>query len=169
MNTTKHLFIVRSLSGGGKSTLAKQIAEREQCYHLEADMYFVHDGVYKFNAKELGHAHKWCYDMVEKYLVLDGKVVVSNTFTTLRELLSYFRLAAKNEPCLVSVLEPSTLWKYDVTECFKRNTHNVPIHVLEAQLARWVEIPEGLYDSSDLLEKYERIARETSAAASTLR
>lgn len=52
----KELFLLRGLPGAGKSTLAKTIGGK----HFEADMYFIKDGEYKFEADKLKMAHNWC-------------------------------------------------------------------------------------------------------------
>ena len=74
----KELFLLRGLPGSGKSTLAKSLVGE----HFEADMYFVRDGEYKFDANKLSNAHKWCKISVEECMNLRyNRVIVSNTFT----------------------------------------------------------------------------------------
>lgn len=77
------LILVRGLPGSGKSTHARVIAnEIFRCARIEADMYFVKDGEYLFDASKLGEAHKWCLDNTRELLSDGVSVVVSNTFTT---------------------------------------------------------------------------------------
>ena len=40
----KELILLRELPGAGKSTLAKRVCNQ----HIEADMFFMKDGEYKF-------------------------------------------------------------------------------------------------------------------------
>jgi predicted kinase len=88
----KSLFLLRGLPGSGKSTLAKSIGGS----HVEADMYFMEDGVYRFNAADLKHAHAWCRDTTETAMKKGGdKVIVSNTFTQEWEMVAYYELAEK--------------------------------------------------------------------------
>jgi predicted kinase len=86
----KELFLLRGLPGSGKSTLAKSLGGE----HIEADMFFMKDGEYKFDATMLKHAHNWCHDVVEHWMENgEERIIVSNTFTTEWEMEYYFRLA----------------------------------------------------------------------------
>jgi predicted kinase len=88
----KELFLLRGLPGSGKSTLAKSLGGE----HFEADMYFVRDGEYKFDANKLSNAHKWCKVSVEECMNLGyNRVIVSNTFTQEWEMKPYYELAEK--------------------------------------------------------------------------
>lgn len=61
--------------------------------HLEADQYFYKEGVYNFDATKLHQAHQQC--LMEARECLEGfhSIIVSNTFTTRKELQPYFTLA----------------------------------------------------------------------------
>lgn len=85
------LYIIRGIPGSGKSTFARKMIERHVAHtYFEADMYFMdQDGNYNFDRTKLGAAHKWCYDMTTRALSQGKTVVVSNTFTTMRELQPY--------------------------------------------------------------------------------
>ena len=92
------LILVRGLPGSGKSTIAKQLAESHSVWHLEADQYFMVDGKYKFDVYKLRQAHEWCQESTRLKLEgikmgLGDTVVVSNTFTTIKELRPYFDIA----------------------------------------------------------------------------
>ena len=93
---SKKLYLLRGLPGSGKSTLAKSLTSGSRQSHYEADMYFVEDGVYKFNASRLNIAHTWCLTMVKSDMH-DGVplIVVSNTFTKEWEMQPYYELAEK--------------------------------------------------------------------------
>lgn len=87
----KELFLVRGLPGSGKSTFAKTLGGE----HIEADMFFMKDGEYKFDATLIRHAHNWCHEVVENWMEDSiERIVVSNTFTTEWEMDFYFTLAA---------------------------------------------------------------------------
>ncbi len=89
-------IIVRGLPGSGKSTIAKQIALDSDMFHYEADMYFVDkQGNYDFDQTKLGSAHMWCQRMVESRISDGMDVIVSNTFTTCKEMKPYFEIAKK--------------------------------------------------------------------------
>jgi predicted kinase len=85
----KQLILLRGLPGSGKSTLAKLICNQ----HVEADMYFIQDGEYKFDATKLKQAHEWCHNKTEEWLKTGYNVAVSNTFTQEWEMMPYFTLA----------------------------------------------------------------------------
>jgi predicted ABC-type ATPase len=85
------LYLIRGVSGAGKSTFARKIAEEFQCNHWEADMYFndPKTGEYNFNAAHLGQAHGWCYHNFMMDVVGNKDVIVSNTSTTEYDIQRY--------------------------------------------------------------------------------
>ncbi len=86
----KTLILLRGLPGSGKTTLAKSLAGE----HIEADMFFMKDGEYKFDPTMLKHAHNWCQDVVEHWMNDDiQRIIVSNTFTQEWEMDFYYKLA----------------------------------------------------------------------------
>ena len=88
----KELFLLRGLPGSGKSTLAKSLSES----HVEADMFFMKDGEYKFDGSKIKDAHNWCQDVVEHWMDENKpKIVVSNTFTQEWEMDNYYKLAER--------------------------------------------------------------------------
>ena len=102
----KELFLLRGLPGSGKSTLAKSLASGAGSAYFEADMYFVKDGVYQFDASKLRDAHAWCQNEVEFAMITGhrnayeslplARIVVSNTFTQEWEMEAYYKLAEKH-------------------------------------------------------------------------
>jgi len=85
------LKLIRGLPGAGKSTAA--IAKpMESVWTLEADQYFMVNGVYNFNAEKLKDAHHWCQDQCRRMLPY-GTVIVSNTFTCRWEMQPYIEMA----------------------------------------------------------------------------
>lgn len=62
--------------------------------HLEADMYFMNDGIYEFDASKLREAHDWCRKEVFRSMATNWKrIIVSNTFTQEWEMENYYKLA----------------------------------------------------------------------------
>lgn len=91
------LTLIRGLPGSGKSTLAKQLVQGLGGVHYEADQYFIDPitGEYEFDINRLIDAHDTCQDMTICALKAGSHVIVSNTFTTLREMHVYFDMAAE--------------------------------------------------------------------------
>ena len=86
----KELILLRGLPGSGKSSLAKSFGGM----HIEADMFFMKDGEYKFDPTMLKHAHNWCQDVVEHWMNDDiQRIIISNTFTQEWEMDFYYKLA----------------------------------------------------------------------------
>jgi predicted kinase len=102
----KTVILLRGIPGAGKSTLANLLLpNKPQCIR-SADMYFEdEEGNYKFNARELPTAHKWCRNQVE-YLMSDQEelIIVDNTFTQEWEMADYFDLAKKYDYQISSIV-----------------------------------------------------------------
>lgn len=132
----RELILVRGIPGSGKSTLARTLrGDFRNVYHYEADMYFMDDhGNYNFDVTKLHSAHKWCQDKTREVLEQNGTVIVSNTFTTKKELKPYFDMA--REFGIVPVV-------YLAQNQFN-NVHNVPADKLQAMRDRFQ------YDISEL-------------------
>lgn len=132
------LILIRGIPGSGKSTLARQIVHGTVGRHLEADMYFV-DPVtqkYEWDATRVRDAHEWCLDRTGLYLGHGMyPVVVSNTFTRLRELRPYFELAAQYN-VIPNVITAQGGFK---------NVHDVPEETLKKMAARFEHDVSPLY------------------------
>lgn len=86
----RELFLLRGLPGSGKSTLAQSLSG----FHFEADMFFMQDGEYRFDASKLKEAHDWCVNLAREGMNLNYKrIIVSNTFTQEWEMRPYYELA----------------------------------------------------------------------------
>jgi predicted kinase len=85
----KELILLRGLPGSGKSTFAKRICNQ----HVEADEFFVVNGVYQFDPTKLKQAHEWCRNKAQEWMKKGYNVVVSNTFTQEWEMDAYYWLA----------------------------------------------------------------------------
>ena len=126
-------FGIVGRNGSGKSTLARNILELSngEAEHYEADMFFMVDGVYNFDATKIKEAHAWCYQKVRDCLLREKVCIVSNTFVKLWEMKPYLDL--KNELSIeVHVIE--ALGNYG-------NVHNVPLEVIERMRSTWEELP----------------------------
>jgi tRNA uridine 5-carbamoylmethylation protein Kti12 len=130
MKSYFHIF--RGIPGTGKSTRARALQQildqAAECFHFEADMYFMRDGEYMFNAAELRYAHEWCQKMTLNKLSLNHPVIVSNTFTTWKEIKPYVEMARKLQ---VEVLITSCETEYG-------SVHNVPVDKLDEMRRRYL-------------------------------
>jgi hypothetical protein len=106
--------------------------------HLEADQFFTKNNEYNFNPEHIATAHRWCQNATEALLRLHHDVVVSNTFTTLREMVWYRNIAHDLDVEFV-VLETTLEIKGD-------NGHNVPVNTIDKMRRRWEAIPENWYN-----------------------
>lgn len=115
-----HLTLIRGLPGSGKSTLAEKLMRRLDAFHIEADHYHIVDGEYKFDINNLADAHEWCFNHTRAALEERRQVIVSNTFTTWREMRQYCDLVE-------GMMLPIT-----IIECRADfgNIHNVPVETL---------------------------------------
>ena len=121
------LIIVRGMPGSGKSTLAAKIAALEYYNHLETDQYWMVDGEYKFDMSRIKDAHQWCQDSVREKLTKGYGVVVSNTFTTQKEMKPYFDMAKEFG------IRPQVI----LCQGNYGNIHNVPTDVLARMAERF--------------------------------
>lgn len=85
------LTLIRGIPGSGKTTLARQlmIVFGETGAHFEADQYFEKSGTYEFDMTKIGRAHYECQMNTYKALTQGKNVIVSNTFTMLKEIDPY--------------------------------------------------------------------------------
>src|SRR3546814_510645 len=119
---TAELVIIRGLPGSGKSTLANKMAGQDY-QHFEADMYFMQDGVYRYDASRIRDAHDWCKMMTRSALGRGERVVVANTFTRLTEMQPYLDMCGN-----VRVIEATGRWP---------NVHGVPPERIQQMAERW--------------------------------
>jgi predicted kinase len=113
----KELILVRGIPGSGKSTFAKLLGG----IHFEADMYFIDNFTqeYRFDIEKLKNAHRWCQNNVEDRMSFGrDRIVVSNTFTTEKELQPYYDLAKTYGYKVTSLIMENRHHSIDV--------HNVP-------------------------------------------
>ena len=102
----KNLYIIRGVSGAGKSTLAQSLIQSNIFdIYIEADQFFIKDGVYNWDVSKLGEAHKWCQDRVDNCMG-EGyhRIFVSNTTTREIDLEPYYKLAEKHNYRVFSIV-----------------------------------------------------------------
>ena len=132
---SKTLWILRSVSGAGKTTLAQTLQQYlPNATAIAADDYFYQLGdngemYYNFDATKLREAHKECKAYVEGYMIDDfDNIIVHNTNTTEKEIKPYTDLAEKYGYKVVSLVVENRHGNSDV--------HNVPEEVKKKQEQR---------------------------------
>jgi hypothetical protein len=126
------LVLIRGMPGSGKTTLAQAMergldVEDVPCVHLETDMFFTDDeGNYHFDKGWLSDAHEWCLATFKQH-ILSSVVIVSNTFSTQKEMDPYLRWAS------------GLYIPIQVIEChgFFGSKHDVPESTLRRMRNRW--------------------------------
>lgn len=128
----KELILLRGPSGSGKSTIARSLGG----YHHETDNFFINEnGIYVFVAEMIAKAHAWNRQSVRMDMLCEySPVVVSNTFITHWELSAYLDMAKELDYSVRLIRTPGP---WDANVLFKRNKHNVPMHVLERQISKY--------------------------------
>lgn len=114
------LYLIRGVSGAGKSTFAESLWQSGVVHRVfEADDWFyAKDGLYQFDASQLKIAHATCQANTA-FLLKEGKsVAVSNTSTTEKEVAVYQQIAKECNAKFVSLIVEN--------RNETKNVHNVP-------------------------------------------
>lgn len=136
MKEAPTLTIIRGLPGSGKTTLARQLAQKPALYnlrtkHLETDMFFTsRDGSYTMDHALLPRAHRWCETETIKALRGGMSVVVSNTFHMARFLKPYLE-AAERRAVRVAIIKCTGRFK---------SVHGVPEAVMSMMAREWEDV-----------------------------
>lgn len=137
---SKHFLLVRGLPGSGKTTYVKDMCP--DYLHYEADMYFEQDGDYNFDNSKLGDAHRWCLANFNLAIKRGLNVAVANTFTTMKEMRNYLKVA-KEAGYEITIVEMKTNYG---------SIHNVPQSTLDRMQSRWQKVPSDMYDTKIIIE-----------------
>lgn len=139
------LIIMRGVPGSGKSTLAKSLSDNLKAPIYSTDEYWIRpDGYYDFNFKRISEAHAWnlnsfnenvsmCDSALEKFYAF----IIDNTNITYEQFKPYISAYTSHGFSIVSLEEPETSWRFNAEECFKRNTHNVPLASIENMIKKY--------------------------------
>jgi ABC-type phosphate/phosphonate transport system ATPase subunit len=131
MHYTQTLYLIRGVSGAGKSNLAHCMYSSGMVSTVcEADDYFYDENDnYKFDASQLRKAHQECRHLALDALLDGQSVAVSNTSTTEDEVEIYRKIAFHTNSKFVSIIVEN---RNDT-----KNTHGVPDEVIEKQRKRF--------------------------------
>ncbi len=145
------VVIMSGPSGSGKSTLSKNIAlalhsQNKVCQIFSTDNYWLRpDGSYGFNARELEQAHEWNLKKFKEFVKdsdfqkVDCTAIIDNTNLRWNEMKSYVEFAL-TEGWKVEIQRLNCELTPD--ELFARNVHQVPLQVIQRQVARWQSAEE---------------------------
>ena len=128
------LKLIRGLPGSGKSTAAANSKPLESVWMLEADQYFMVDGVYRFDACQINDAHEWCQNQCREMLK-NGTVIVANTFTQRWEMEPYLQMAA--DACVEVEVVDLFDGGFTDEQLSTRNVHGVPLESIVAMRKRY--------------------------------
>lgn len=118
----KKLFLIRGVSGSGKTKFGKSISE----VVISADDFFMKNGVYEWSADGLQSAHDYSFNETERHLSAGTETVcVANTFTREKELNPYINLGNKYGYTIFSVIVENRHGNVD--------EHNVPPETIKKQ------------------------------------
>lgn len=120
------LILIRGLPGSGKSTLARALGLKGYV-HSEADQFFQKKYGYEWNASKLSTAHAKCFKDTRQALKAKKKVVVSNCFSKLCELIDYMKLSPST-----LIIETNGDWK---------NIHGVKEETISKMAQSWQTFP----------------------------
>jgi predicted kinase len=145
----KRVIIMRGISGSGKSHHAALFAGNGRV--VSADDYFMHNGVYVFNARKLSEAHTACMQAFLNALHQGYQtVVVDNTNIRLHELNPYrmVALAMGYDVEIYHIICP-------VSVAFKRGQHRVPHNSLVRQEYAYEILPGFMGVENEIINAIE--------------
>jgi len=131
----KVVYIMRGLPGSGKSSLAGKIGETGVVF--STDDFFTIDGKYQYDPEMIGYAHTWNQGRAKKAM-RDGvsPIVIDNTHVAGWEAKPYVEAAIANG-YKIEVREPQTPWKFDAEALAQKNSHGVPLDIIQQMINNW--------------------------------
>ena len=136
----KFFYILRGLSGSGKSFLSKQLAgETGQIFSTD-DFFIDEKGEYNWDRNKISEAHLWNQNRILNAINNDiSPIIIDNTNIMMWELKQLKPIIeyAQNLGYKTEIKEPDTPWKFNAEELFKRNTHGVPLETIQKKINQW--------------------------------
>jgi len=132
---SKILYIIRGISGSGKSTMAQELGKNGKVF--STDDFFMVNGKYEYDPEGLTYAHWWNMGRTEEAMKQSiSPIVIDNTNTQAWEAKPYVQMALKYG-YQIEIKEPNTPWKFDAEELAKKNKHNIPKEAIEKMIKKW--------------------------------
>jgi len=135
-------FIIRGLSGSGKSTIARmiktfiendEIKRENSCKIISTDDFFMEAGVYKFDPKLLGKNHALAFEAFVDALKPESNyraVILDNTNTQYWEYKEYIKVAKEANWDIQVMIIGQPKDDEHVLQCAERNSHGVPLEAI---------------------------------------
>ncbi len=138
---TKIMFVMRGLSGSGKSTVVELLTKTYPgAVICSADHYFMQGGVYKFDLSLLSAAHQQSQSAAANACQSGiNTVIIDNTNVQRWEMKPYLDQASFHG-YLVVIVTPKTPWRLDPEELARRNSHGVPFHVISKKVRAFTSL-----------------------------
>jgi predicted kinase len=130
------LILIRGIPGSGKTTFAKALLKRINAYFYEADMFFMTESGYRFEASKLNLAHHFCFNNTKNALANNSNCIVANTFSTLSEIEPYLNLGKEYNARIVI---------YRMTGHYQ-NVHSVPEKTIMKIQNRFIDMPNEILE-----------------------
>tara|TARA_B100000614_G_scaffold262909_1_gene300520 strand:+ start:88381 stop:88959 length:579 start_codon:yes stop_codon:yes gene_type:complete len=146
----RELVLIRGLPGSGKSTEANRLVGHSDflSWHshqiVEADLFAMVDGQYRFSVPLLPLAHSWCLAEAIRRLRMFDRVAVANTFVKLEHVVPYL-LWARKIRARVWLVEPQGN-SLTAAELAERNVHEVPEDRIAEMKDQWEPISQAFVD-----------------------
>ncbi len=126
-------YIMRGVSGSGKTTVAKQLVQNGGVIH-STDDYFLVEGVFAFQPERLPEYHARNLEAFRSSLADAIPVVVCDNTNILKAHYQPYIDAAEQAGYLVAVV---TMLHPDPEAAAERNQHGVPLHSILRQIDRF--------------------------------
>jgi len=131
-------YIMRGISGSGKSTIARAIAKEERGQICSTDQYFLIDDKYCFDPTQLRNNHEANYQDFKYFAACEVPALIcDNTNCQLWQFARYIAIA-KKAGYVVRVVE---VRHPPLAIAAERNTHQVPLNAILNMRKSWQQYP----------------------------
>ena len=140
-STNKVLYLMRGVSGSGKSTQAQKIKDQEGGVIYSTDEFRYIGGKYVFKPEDTVPFHQKNIQRAKDAMQTGiTPVIIDNTNIQYKYAEPYVKLA-KKFGYEIKVIEPDSPWAFDVNELSIRNSGRAPENVIK-QMMNDYETPE---------------------------